>query len=394
MKVYRAVCGCGFDREYSTEAYAERGLHRHRCADYRTTHRRSCRACGWSGVYRSAAKANASKRAHSCQKWTGRAAAKARGDARKAAVDRTPKPCLHKQADHQHGTRTAYVLDRCRCLPCSRANAAAESDRERQKAYGRYDWFVSAAQARAHVLHLMDQGMGLKRIVAVSGVAQGTLWKLVYGKRQADGVQKPTRRITHHVHDRLMATRLNLADGARVDSTGTHRRVQALVAIGWSQQKIANRLGMNRGNFGTMMSRTTVTRRTRDTMVAIFDEWSMRLPPATNQRERGSASRARNHAKAHGWVPPLAWDDDAIDDPNARPSTHVDDEPGFDEAAILRRMSGDRVRVTKTEKAEVIRRLRAEGVSDTEITKRTGLYVTRYVPAQRDLPTQEGTNAA
>lgn len=70
-------------------------------------------------------------------------------------LDRTPKPCLHKQANHQHGTNACYVLDKCRCHPCAHARAAQDDWRRRQQAYGRYDKYVDAAEARRHVRSLM-----------------------------------------------------------------------------------------------------------------------------------------------------------------------------------------------------------------------------------------------
>ena len=130
---------------------------------------------------------------------------RAMAEQREALIDREPKPCTHKVADHQCGTRAKYVLDRCRCLPCSKANSEAETWRERQKAYGRYNKYVPAGPVREHVRSLMDAGVGLKRLVVVAGVPQGTLWKLVYGKRQADGTQQPSRRVTRETAEKLFA---------------------------------------------------------------------------------------------------------------------------------------------------------------------------------------------
>ena len=54
----------------------------------------------------------------------------------------------------------------------------------------------------------------------------------------------------------------------------------------------------------------------------------MTLPPETNQRQRISASRSRRYAREHGWVPPLALEDE----------THVETEdlgPDLDEQARI-----------------------------------------------------------
>jgi hypothetical protein len=43
----------------------------------------------------------------------------------------------------------------------------------------------------------------------------------------------------------------------------------------------------------------------------------------------GSCERARRRAKKLGWAPPLAWDEDAIDDPDARPDFGQREAIGF-----------------------------------------------------------------
>lgn len=346
---YDASCDCGFTTSSTYRSYVERAL-----------------------------------RMHSCAKWVEKIAGQQRRAARLAAVDRTPKPCLHKQADHQHGTRACYVLDRCRCLPCSRANSEAETGRERQKAYGRYDKYLDAEPVRAHVRSLMAQGMGWKRQAIAAGVSPSSMWKLLYGKRQPDGSQEPSRRITRANAERLLAVTLDLAGGAVVDHTGTTRRVQALVALGWSQAKLGQRLGIDPTNMGPLAHgarETTVA--TAKAVRDLYDELSMQLPPAESHRDKIAASRARNYARAHGWLPPLAWDDELIDDPahtpllERGPSITHDDE--LDDAAIWRRMHGDRtVRLSKADAAEVVRRWAASGRSLADCERVTGIKADRW----------------
>lgn len=42
--------------------------------------------------------------------------------------DRPTRDCQCKRANHQHGTRTAYVVDRCRCDPCREAAGLTPTD--------------------------------------------------------------------------------------------------------------------------------------------------------------------------------------------------------------------------------------------------------------------------
>lgn len=359
---------------------------------------RWCRRCGWKGTYASARRADYAKRAHSCEKWTAKLAGQQRRVERLAQVDRTPKPCLHKEADHQHGTRAAYVLDRCRCFPCSTANAEAETQRERQKAYGRYDKYVDAEPIRAHVLALGAQGMGLKRVAKAAGVSTGTLSKLVFGVYASTGtgggrngpgerVRQPSRRVLRTTAEKLLAVDVDLAAGVQVDATGTTRRVRALVALGWSQSKLADRLGIQRSNFHLANgTRPKVLARTAKAVVDLYDELSMTLPPQGNQRDRIAASRARRYAKARGWLPPLALDDERLDDPTYKPGslTPDPDTVALDEAAILRRMAGDRnVRLTKAEKTELAHRWAASGRPLAEMARLTGINSHRYTDTTR-----------
>jgi DNA-binding Xre family transcriptional regulator len=357
---------------------------------------RWCRTCGWKGTYDTAAKGDYAKRAHSCEKYLAKAEGAERLATRKAAIDRTPKPCLHKIADHQHGTRTAYVLDRCRCLRCAKANALSENERYRQKAYGRYDKYVDAEPVRAHVRELSAQGMGHKRIARAAGISNATLTKLVFGTYasmngpsrgrygKGDLVRGPSKRLLRTTADKLMAVELDLADGVQVDATGTTRRVRALVALGWSQSKLANRLGIRRSNFHLARGdRAAVLAVTAKAVDELYDELSMVIPPQETHRDKISVSRALKYSKARGWLPPLALDDEYLDDPTYKPGSLVADDfedegSILDQSAIYRRMHGDRnVRLTKDEKAELRRRWISSGRSLAELERVTGLNSNR-----------------
>lgn len=286
-----------------------------------TRHVASCDDCGFRGTPTTEARAAYGLRRHSCEKHLAKVAGTQRHQARLAKVDRTPKPCQHKVAEHIHGTYAAYVLDLCRCQPCANANRDYERERTRLQAYGRWAGYIDAEPARRHVQSLLDAGMGLKRIIAVGGTNSGQLWKLMYGKTRPDGTRTPTKRIRPDVAERILAVRLDLAAGAKAPNVGTHRRVQALVACGWSMSKIADRLGISRANFTPVAHGTRgVTIKTEKAVAALYDDlWNVE-PPRDNHRDRIAYSRAVNYAAAQGWAPPLAWDDDAIDDPEAIPN--------------------------------------------------------------------------
>lgn len=356
---------------------------------------RWCRRCGWKGTYDTAARADYARRRHSCERWAAKIAGQQRRAEKMATVDRTPKACLHKEADHQHGTRACYVLDKCRCLPCARANADAEAQRERQKAYGRYDKYVEAEPVRAHVRALGAQGMGLKRVAREAGVSTGTLSKLMFGVYRATGtgggrngpgekIREPSKRVLRSTAEKVLAVDLSLADGALVPAHGTVLRMRALVALGWSQSKLADRLGIQRSNFTLATGQWEVTARHARAAAALYEELSMTLPPTATHRDRIAASRARNYANARGWLAPLALDDERLDDPGYEPwfDEPTDPTDGFDEIAIYRRMHGDKaVRLTAAEKDELVRRWLVSGRPLSECETATGINAHRHKEA-------------
>jgi transcriptional regulator with XRE-family HTH domain len=403
----RVSCRCGWTKTYPTLAKAEFNARRHACAKAprRATRRHRCARCGLEAVYEDATAVEARRwfGRHSCQKREQAMLRAALHADRMALVDRTPKPCLHKQANHQHGTRACYVLDRCRCEPCSKANSDAETYRERQKAYGRYHKYVNAEHVRAHLAELAEYGIGLKQVAKLTGVGTGTLSKIVFGvyadtgtgggrNGPGDRVREPSRRVLRSTAEKIYDVEpipANLGAGQkdheRTPLARTHLR--ALVALGWSQSKLATRLGMLPTNLGPVIGTSTsggprraeglrtLSRGTVDKIEALFDELCMTPPPETNQRERIAASRARRYAADRGWLPPLALDDlpdgDFVDVPC--PGEDVD------EVAIQRRMSGDRsVRLSKAERAELARRWEAAGRSLSEMERVTGIHSHRY----------------
>lgn len=219
----------------------------------------------------------------------------------------------------QHGTRAKYVNEKCRCEPCTKANTDAENNRYRQQAYGRWQPYVDAEPARAHVCILMDYGYGWKRIADMAGVSRITVNKLLYGARHR-GMQ-PSKSVRPETAAKLLAVQPNgerLGGAVTVDATGTRRRLQALVAAGWPQSRLAARLGMHASNFGTMLRSQQVLASTERAVRKLYDAlWKQ--DPREHGVDAKAYSRARNHAAARQWAPVGAWDDDRLDDPEAFP---------------------------------------------------------------------------
>ena len=233
------------------------------------------------------------------------------------------------QTERQHGTRARYVGGPdehgrpgagCRCAGCSAANRVEAAKRERAILYGQWQPYVDAGKARAHVAALSAAGIGWKRAAELAGVPTGSISKLLFG---APGGRPPSRRIRPETERRILAVTAaeeSLSPGALVDATGARRRLQALVAVGYSQAVLAGRLGQLRANFTGTMSRERLTAGTVRAVRELYDELWDKRPDESTHRTRISASRARNYAQARGWPVPMAWDEPEIDDPGAGPA--------------------------------------------------------------------------
>lgn len=280
----------------------------------------TCDECGFSSSAKSEALAVTYLGRHRCGRRAELAARAVRA-AKARAYEGEKRDCQHKRANHQHGTRQAYVLDRCKCRPCLDANRAAENARSRAKLYGRYDsGRVDAGPAREHLRMLMNHGMGMKTVAKRAGVSNATLGKILYGDRSRN--MPPRARCERRVAEAVLAIQPSvdtLADGASIDSTGTRRRVQALVAIGWSQSRIAGMAGWQSGNFWRLMNQDRCTVATARVVRNIYDQCWNAPQTGADRHSKTAATRARRFAAERGWLPPLAWDDDLIDDPGHTP---------------------------------------------------------------------------
>ncbi|MEI4273910.1 hypothetical protein TEK04_19490 [Klenkia sp. LSe6-5] len=287
---------------------------------------------------------------------------------------REKRPCLHPRVQHEHGTRLAYALDRCRCLPCSAANSAYEGARARAKAYGRpTTTWVDAGPARVHVEQLQAAGLGWKRVAAVAGVHGSAVSRLIYGRKRENGKQEPPpRRIKGDVARALLAVPIPAPDqllgGAKVDGTGTRRRLQALVAIGYPLSRLAGRLGMEPGNFSRVIAADVVVASTHRAVAALYDElWDQ------PQHAGCGATRARRRAEHEGWPPPAAWDDDTIDDPAAGPHLDDDDQDVVDELVLDRIAEGAWTPVRGATAHAAVHLLAERGISAAETADRLSL---------------------
>lgn len=177
-----------------------------------------------------------------------------------------------------------------------------------------------------------------------------------------------------------------LRGGRAVPAQGAQRRLQALMAIGWSSNAIAERAGLAHRNHvwrivnGQKGKPTVWIRKDTDEWVRrIYDELSMVVP------EGRYVARTKAHAAKKGWAPPLAWNDiDTDDNPRGvgwKPRVEGDRYRGhdYDETVVERILGGDyNTPSTPVEKTAVCARWVAMGRSLNELERRTGWRAARY----------------
>jgi predicted transcriptional regulator len=235
----------------------------------------------------------------------------------------------------------------------------------------------------AALLQMMNVGMTASAIADAAGVSENTVsnWlaKLRSGRTFTLGALACSRLIN-----------AKIPETGKVGTTGPRRMLRALARIGWSCEELTRRVNANGRTIGehTLWSiRSGRTERVRawvaNEITALYRELQM-TPGGSEQTVR--------LAIANDWASPLAWDDDAIDDPAARPVgviTAAWDPAGHDDARIERRINGDRtIKLHKGESVEVVRRMLATGHTQTAIRRITGLKPERYtaeIRATREL---------
>lgn len=159
-------------------------------------------------------------------------------------------------------------------------------------------------------------------------------------------------------------------DGMWVPKIGTTRRLEALMRVGHTARIIGDRAGLTEHHVQNLRNgrNPTVTAEIALAVARAYDDlWDT---PAVGPM----ANRLRTNAERLGYAPPMAWDDDTIDNPDALP--YVKDPRrtriSADEVAISEAMAGRSIRLNRYELSAAIARLTAAGHSAREIAERLG----------------------
>lgn len=223
---------------------------------------------------------------------------------------------------------------------------------------------VPIAIVQTHLTGLLAAGVSGRAIADTAGVSPSTICRIVRGHYQ----HGPQRGVHRRVARRILAVTPTTATagGALVLAVGARRRVQALLAIGWRLDDIRPWTNPQVDPASVFDSRGPWVRRaTHEGVAAAYRALSMRPGPSALGRAR---------AAARGLAPPLAWDEDTIDDPAALPLHDIAaDTPGVDEVAVRRACAGDPVPLTRAERWTATRALADQGMSDPAIAARLGV---------------------
>jgi hypothetical protein len=210
--------------------------------------------------------------------------------------DTVRRDCGHPGSPHAHGTRAAYVSDRCGCTRCRAANRAAEKHRTAAIAVGRWEPYADAQPVREHLERLRQQGLGIERIAHLSKVSKGTVRRLLSYSPEPEARPRRTRAATAK---RLLALTVTTEEGSPrrlVAADATRERIDALTAAGYSLTELARMIGKPPTSLRRSLSRRSVTAHTAMAVKALYEALAQARPPVQAARSRRARHQLLRHA--------------------------------------------------------------------------------------------------
>ncbi|GAA3590999.1 hypothetical protein [Streptomyces osmaniensis] len=230
-------------------------------------------------------------------------------------------------------------------------------------AAGQWMPFVAAGPVRDHVNKIRAAGMPVRALEQHFEMSAHHLDHLLWGS-EGSGPGEKVRTETARMLLAYWPTLDHFPDSARIDPTGTRRRIEALQVRGFNLIAVAGKCGMPARYFQKAMCADKVTARMARAVRDVYGAW-WDADPLEHGVLDWVAGRTRRAAERQGWYGPLAWDDDTIDDPTAVPQTDaVQPLAAEGEDVAARWLMGESVILGRSARREVLQHL-FEWTSDT-----------------------------
>lgn len=247
----------------------------------------------------------------------------------------------------------------CRCRPCTTAAVREDTRRKLDRLAGT-PREVPAAAVLDHIERLVARPLTYSQISALSGVAASTIRGLHVGEQKA---------LHRRNVAKILAVSLNAeVTQGNVPALGAARRLQALYALGHFVYTIAEEAGISRDAvYGLATNRWQSIDHARfEGVRRAYDKLSM---------VTGESWKARGIAERNGWVPPLAWDDDTIDNPAAVPVTDAEKPAACTSSdAVTRWLMGESVILDAAGRREAVAYLMEWSADSAErVAERLGM---------------------
>lgn len=232
----------------------------------------------------------------------------------------------HKRPD---GTVQYWPLRGCTCRWCTEMRELKRVNRAYRTRHDDLDRYMSVEQsetARDRMRAWHARGLSYAEISVHCGVPRSTVDAHL-------GPTRPRHTMRKSMYDAVMGAAEPLdirpegrrRSGLWTDPTAPLRQLQALHTLGFTWTFLSAQLGYvgdHGANLNAFVRREKgkhqVTAETAADISVLYDKFSDQNPLVYGLR-KCSVTRARLHARAQGWAPPIAWDDDTIGDPAASP---------------------------------------------------------------------------
>lgn len=169
-----------------------------------------------------------------------------------------------------------------------------------------------------------------------------------------------------HMH---AAGRTELIPHRLVPATGTRRRIEALMTLGWSQTALAGILGSRQAQVSLWCTINHVAASSHERVAELYKRLQDVTPPTTTTSQRMSVHRTLALAQRRAYARPIDWDD--IDNDDA-PQTGIPVD--VDELAVELAVDGYRVALTRAERHIAVTTLnRDRGYDDQVIARMLGV---------------------